>query len=187
MTASEGRRVGPPDDVPGRDVAAPLALAPGTGDATGVLLLRCLRTGSILLVVAGVAVAVATRSEDRIDEATSPDTLLPALATPLAVLAVGVVLRVLVAPIAYGAAALFVVRADRHVTRPDDRRSAWHRLVDRTRLAGSYRALRWTLAVRDEAVDRLGRRGRVLDTAATAFSVLTGVAAVGVVVAVALR
>lgn len=187
MTASEGRPAAPRDGVPGREVDAVDGLAPESWDATAVLVLRCLRTASILLVVAGVAVAVATGSEDRMDEVTSPDTVLPALATPLAVLAVGVVLRVLIAPLAYALAAAFVLHDRRHLTRRHDARSTWSRLSDRARLAGAYRALRWTNAVRDEAVDRLGRRGQHLDVAATALRWLTALAVVGVVVAVARR
>ncbi len=185
-----GADVFPPrdaDDGPAHHVDAASALAPGAWDATAILLLQCLRTASILLVVAGVAVAVATGSEDRMDEVTSPETMLHALVTPLAVLAVGVLLRLLLAPVAYALAAAFVVHDGRHLTREVDARSTWNRLVDRVRLAGAYRALRWTLAVRDEAVDRLGRRGQALDRAATVLRVLTGVALVGVVVAPVLR
>lgn len=187
MTASEGRPAASRDGVPGREVHAAEAVGPGTWDATAVLVLRCLRTASILLVVAGVAVAVATGSEDRMDEVTSPDTVLHALVTPLAVLAVGVVLRVLIAPLAYALAAVFVLHDRRDVARPHDARSTWNRLSDRARLAGAYRALRWTNAVRDEAVDQLGPRGQLLDVAATVLRWLTALAAVGVVVAVARR
>jgi hypothetical protein len=96
------------------------------------------------------------------DELDTPEGLIRSLATPLALLAIGVLLRLLVTAAALSLAAALVVGVGLDVRSEVDQRSILRRWFDRARIAGGYRSLRWTWAVRDEAVYRLGTRGRWL-------------------------
>lgn len=144
----------------------------GPRDALVVLGLRVLRRGTWLLFPVGACVALlAGVSEEGLS--TRYDSVfewLHALTSPLWLLAVAVLLRLAVAPVAYVASLSVAILGPRGVSRTTDDRSRWSRWGDLLRVAGGLRALRWTLAVRDEAVSRSGRRGRVLQV----FEAVTG-------------
>jgi hypothetical protein len=152
--------------VPHLDVQ--LAMRPGTGDATTILLMRCLRTVSYVLFASGALVAwLADRLDDlAVDDLQSPAGLARSLTTPLAVIAVAVAMRVLVTflAFAFAAACIAVTHAD-FISATE--RTRVRRLVDHWRLAGAFRSLRWTWTARDLAITRLGGRGLLLARADT--------------------
>jgi hypothetical protein len=140
------------------DLAA--ALRPTRGDAVAVLLLRCLRTVSWVLLAVGLAVAIRTGSTVDPEDFATPSALLESILSPLAVLATGVLVRVLLTPIAWSSAFVVALRS-RPRLQPGPRRPSspgvlW---LDLARVADGLRALRWTTAARDGAVSRLGRWG----------------------------
>ena len=139
-------------------------LRPGPFDAAALLWLRCARTATLVLLPLGGIVAVLSGRLDEAlaDELNTPEGLIRSLATPLALLALGVLLRLLVTAAAFSLAFALVVGEALDLRSEGDDRSTLRRWFDRTRIAGGYRSLRWTWAVRDEAVRRLGARGRRL-------------------------
>jgi hypothetical protein len=169
-------------------VRADVALGRGRAAAVLVLLLRSFRAGSIAVILVGIAVAVPA---GRLNEATTAQLttvngFVEALLTPLVVLAVGLAMRLLVAPVAY-LSALFVVMSDHgDVVPASDPRSRFARLRDRTRLGRAYVSLRWTLAVRAEAIERLGPLGRSLYVLEIAMYTLIGVSVLAVILSAAL-
>lgn len=137
-----------------------------------------------MLICCGATIALVSHglATDLEPALSTPTGLLQSLATPLAVLAGGLGLRLLVAPFAYSLAYLFVIRGGRDICRVPDRRSGWARVWDRFRLASAYRALRWTTPVKAEAVARLGTRGVILARAEIALRILAGIGAIAFVV-----
>jgi hypothetical protein len=164
-------------------IQADVGLGEGRSAALGLLILRNVRTGAWVLMSFGVAVAVwfgslDERSTDRLD---TPSGLAASLGTPLALLGVGFALRLAVHPVALLMAAQVVVHNGTDVHSDHDRRPRVLRLWDRFRLASALRSLRWTYAVKAEAVARLGHRGRVLAAVEIVLRVLIGL---GITVAV---
>ncbi len=165
-------------------VPAAVVLGPDRRSALVLLVLRLLRSGSVALILVGAVVAVAfgRLDEESTAELVTLDGLVRALATPLVVLAVGIALRILVSPLA-SLAALAVVGVHRgEVTPRTERRSRFTRWRDRLRIVGGYRSLRWTIAVKHEAVDRLGATGRLLSWAEVGIWVVDALAVVAFVV-----
>jgi hypothetical protein len=151
---------------------AELSFLPGP-DAVALLSLRVLRTTSLALISWGAAIATAFAGYDHLtDRIATPSALLGSLLTPFAVLALGVILRVLVAPLAYFVSLVFIGVSSLDITSVNDRRGWWGKMTDRIRLAGAYRSLRWTNAVKDEAVASLGRPGMVFKGVEQVTSVL---------------
>lgn len=148
----------------GRVLAAEV-LVLGRRDAVVVLGLRVLRRGSLLVIPLGATVAVlAGTSEERLGA--QFDTVsgwLHSLLSPLWLLAIGILLRLAVAPLAYLVAVGVAVSGPCDVRQRPDRRTSWSRLTDLFRVAGGLRALRWTRSARDVAVALSGGLGRVLD------------------------
>lgn len=156
----------------------------GRPDALVVLGLRLLRRGTWLVIPLGASVALlAGISQDRLS--TQYDTLsdwVDALISPLWLLTIGILLRLAVAPIAYLVAVVVAVLGPRDIRQADDRRNDWSRATDLLRVAGSLRALRWTVAVRDEAVSLTGGTGEVLRVAEAVIGWLIVAAWIGFVV-----
>lgn len=181
--AADGHSGAGADDGP-TSVPAAVFLGPGTRSALVLLMLRLLRSGSVALIIVGAAVAVAF---GRLDDETAAELgslegLVHALATPLVVLAAGIALRLLVSPLAY-LAALAVVGLHRGEVSPAaERRHPFTRWRDRLRIVGGYQSLRWTVAVKHEAVDRLGATGRLLSWAEAGIWTVDVVAAIAFVV-----
>lgn len=167
-------------------VPAVVALGRGRRPAVALLLLRSFRTGSNATVVLGAAIGVlGDRFDDRTaEEFTTVSGFFRALLTPLMVLAVGLAMRTLVGPVAY-LTALLVVTADHgDVVPTSDSRGRFSRSRDRLRLAGAYRSLRWTLAVKREATGRLGRLGRRLFALEVVMNILLGLAVVALILSI---
>ena len=162
------------------------ALGDGPGGPVPLLLLRCLRTATLVLITAGIGVAVLAGRDDDLSTIGTPSGLLRSLVTPLAVLAAGIVLRLLLTPLAYLSALAVVLGAGADVVPDDDRRATPTRWSDRLRVANAYRSLRWTSAVKDRAVTEAGGAGRALRVAEDVLRVLIGVAAALTLVAIAL-
>ncbi len=182
--------------MPGREGADPTAgqidvgitLGAGRVRVLALLVLRSLRIVGWLLIAVGVVVAVASGrfDEDNVVELTTVEGFVRAFFTPLVVLAAGFGIRLLVAPVAFLVALEVVASSGADVVCPE-RRSSFARLRDRLRLASAYRGLRWTVAAKYEAVDRLGPVGRTFRLAEVVLWVLVGVVAAGFVVMAGLR
>ena len=136
-----------------------VALRPGRGDPTALLVLWLVRQAFVPLVLLGILVVVITGTDEP-TELGSADELARNLLTPLAPLVVAVVSRIAVA----GAAFALAYPLSRW-TRPDqypDRSGLRLQLrlwTDRLHLTRAYRSLRWTWPVRQRAVTELGPRG----------------------------
>lgn len=171
------------------ELPAAAVLGRGRAAAFGLLVLRVLRTGSITLVALGIVVAAAV---GRLQEASTAELatiagLAHSLVTPLAVLAAGIVLRFLIGPVALLLAAV-TVGTTRVAVRPTrERRGRFAHWRDRYRAAAGYQSLRWSVAVKHEAVDRLGPAGSALALLEVALWVLTGLCVVALPVVVWLR
>jgi hypothetical protein len=165
------------------------ALVLGPRDALVVLGLRLVRRTSLLVIPLGATVALlAGTSQDNLaTRFTSISGFLDSLLSPLWLLAIGVALRVAVAPLAYLAAFVVAAVGPRDVRQTPDARGVWSRFNDLFRVAGGLRALRWTIAVRDEAVTLGGPFGRLLRRLERLLAWLIGVAWALFVVTVAVR
>jgi hypothetical protein len=113
----------------------------------------------------GVAVLSGLFDEHLASNFDSASAFVHALLSPLWLLALGLLLRLAVAPVAYALALLVVLAARVEVVGGPDPVSRWSRVMDLGRVAGGMRALRWTTPVRDDAAAKLGRPGRVLRVA----------------------
>jgi hypothetical protein len=142
---------------------ADLAVGRGPLRAWAVLVLRALRAASIVLIVLGMTISALTGRLEDTERLTTTSGLVAAAATPLVVLAAGIVLRLATGPLAFLAALEMVARdgLDLDLSAPG-RRSRWSRVSDRFRLASGVQSLRWTLTVRQEASTRLGAPGRLM-------------------------
>lgn len=153
----------------------------GRHDALVVLGLRLLRRATWLVIPVGASFAVlAGISQDRLaSQYDTPSDWVHALISPLWLLTIGVLLRLAVAPVAYLVAVVVALLGPRDIRQADDRRNRWSRATDLFRVAGSLRALRWTVAVRDEAVSLTGGLGEVLRVAEAVIGWLIVVAWIG--------
>lgn len=165
------------------------ALVLGPRDALVVLGLRVVRRTALIVVPLGATVALlAGTAEDRLASSfTSIPGFLDSLLSPLWLLAIGVLLRLAVAPLAYLAALVVAAVGPRDVRQTPDSRGAWSRFNDLFRVAGGLRALRWTIAVRDEAVTLAGSPGRLLRRLERLLAWLVWVGWAGFVVTVMVR
>jgi len=132
-------------------------------DTCGLLVLRSYRSFSMVLIDLGLRIAIWSGSIDAVssDFATLQG-IVRALVTPLVALAVGVVVRASVTPLAWGLAMVFVIVTNPEMSPPPKRNTLLTRLFDQGRVAIAYRPLRWTTSVRDQAVQSLGGTGKVL-------------------------
>ena len=159
-----------PDDV----------LADGTFDATALLCLWLAKKSFFPLLWIGVGFAVIiTRDiaslgdelQSEIEALDSIGDFLAALVSPFSVIIVALLLRIVVGLLAFGLAYPLS-----RWNRPSDyaRRGSsgsYLRLWwDRVYMTQSFRSLRWSWAVRQEAADRLGRRGQILEILSPALS-----------------
>jgi len=138
-------------------------------DATIVLLLWCIRKSFFPLLWLGLSFAtiyfaIARRDllelEEQAASLSSPGEYLGALLSPLALVAIALIVRISVGILAL-AAAYPLSRSTTPRDHQDVRRMTQHIRVwrDRLYLSRAFRSLRWTWIVRNAAVQRLGRRG----------------------------
>lgn len=168
-----------------RTLSAHDVFAPGA-DALGLLLLRCYRSLSLVLIGLGSCIAVWSSWVDNVaDDFATPQGLLHALVTPLAGLALGLAARISVTPLAWGLAWIFVLVTNPAMVPPPKHDTAWSRLMDQARMASAYRPLRWTTSVRDAVVASLGRTGTILLYADATLRVLAGLTLVLLLLSVA--
>lgn len=142
-------------------------LTAGRWDAWAVLGLRVARRLALLLIPVGLGVAVLSGLFDErlASNFDSVSAYVHALLSPLWLLALGLLLRLAIAPVAYLLALLAALSARVEVVGGPARVSRWSRVMDFGRVAGGLRALRWTTPVRDDAAARLGQPGRLLRVA----------------------
>lgn len=140
-------------------------IRPGRFDPTVLMLLWCMRKtffpllwiGFIILTIAGKL------GESSATELNSIDDFLTALFTPMVGIVAAIIVRLAVSGMAF-ASAYPLSRWNRHTDYAVGRRSRsrirmwWDRLF----LTRAYRSLRWTWAVRQAAIERLGETGRRL-------------------------
>ena len=154
------------------DPVKPESLVRDDFDATVLLLLWCGKRLSTPLLWFGLTVATAyflfiQRDEqalvDRLSELQSPGDQIGALLSPFVFVVISIALRFVVAFLAFASSHPLTgarlpedyggrTRVSRHLR-------LWR---DRRYMTSAFRALRWTWPVRDAAVERLGRRGRIL-------------------------
>ena len=142
------------------------ALAPGRLDSIVVLGLRCVRRLSYVLLWIGLSVALllGMQAVDVADTLNSPAKILAAIKTPLGGAAVALALRVLAIGLAFLLAIPSAVRSFR-AYRPATRfRTDWYDIWYLTR---AYVSLRWTTRIRNLAVERTGRMGKVIELLTT--------------------
>ena len=138
-----------------------LALQPGASDARNLLIVWYLRKSVYGLVALGLIAGALTRTDIDIDLRSASD-LGSQLLSPLAPVAVGIILRVLTG---FAALLLSLPLASAYEVGLAPRTnfgSGIGHILDRLNLARGYRALRWTHHVRQVALARLGSTGRKL-------------------------
>lgn len=159
---------------------ASASLLRGRVDAFVVLVLWIARRASWALLFLGGAAAIWFGD---VAEALELDTfgeVLAAMFTPLAPLAIAIIFRVAVAFTALLSAAAIGTREAREVPGATVG-SVFRRLSGIWHISMAHRARRWTWPVRNLAVARLGRPGRVLDILDRSLIVAAVAAAVGLV------
>jgi hypothetical protein len=165
------------------------ALRPGRADALIVLSLWLGRRLFLPLLLIGLIFGWITgqlRTEESIIATwDSADDLVRALLTPLAGIALAVLIRIGVGFAAL-AAAWPLSRWDRAQT-AGTRGSFYRTAIDRWRLAQAYRSLRWTWGVREAAIRRAGTAGRRLGLAVPVTTVLSILLVIAYVVVVAVQ
>ena len=151
------------------------ALRPGRADAIVVLSLWLARLSFLPLLLIGLIFGWITgqlRSEATVIATwDSADDLVRALVSPLAGIALAILIRIGVGFAAL-AAAWPLSRWDRAQT-AGTRDRYYRTAVDRWRLAQAYRSLRWTWGVREAAIRRAGTTGRRLALAVPVTTVLS--------------
>lgn len=148
-------------------------LRDGEFDPGALLVLWCLRKAVLPLLWIGIIVAVlATQNvanlgneiQKEIESLDTPAEFLSTLVSPFAGVLIALVLRLLV-----GSSAFALAYPLTRWNQPSDyarrgKPGSYLRLWwDRVYMTRSYRSLRWSWAVRQEAADRLGRRGQILE------------------------
>ncbi len=152
----------------GTSVDPDAVLAPGRRDPTVVLSLWIVRRAFVPLVVAGlVGAVVLTGGRGAETELENPGDVVEGVVSPLAGIVLAVVVRLLVPVLGLAAAYPLSHRAaiavDAH--RGSGAGAGLGRWLDRAHVTRALRELRSTRAVREEAVRRLGARGRALSRA----------------------
>lgn len=140
------------------------AIRTGRFDSAALLVLWTLRSAVPAVFLAGVIYAwLATgRGIAGVQEVTTFAKAWRVLLSPLAGIAIAVILRVAVGFAALGLAYPLSRTASGSTIGPDIFRRPFRVWADRLHLVSAYRALRWTWTVRQIAVGRLGRWGKVL-------------------------
>ena len=165
------------------------ALRPGRADAILVLSLWLARRLFVPLLLTGLIlgwIPGELRTEESVISTwDSADDLVRALLSPLAGIALAILVRIGVGFAAL-AAAWPLSRWDRAQT-AGTRGSFYRTAIDRWRLAQAYRSLRWTWGVREVAIRRAGTTGRRLGLAVPVTRVLSILLVIAFAVVVALQ
>lgn len=140
------------------------AIRPGKFDSAALLVLWALRSAVPAVFIAGMIYAwLATgRGLAGIQEVTTFAKAWRVLLSPLAGIAIAVILRVAVGLAALALAYPLSRTATGSTIGPDIFRRPFRVWSDRLHLVSAYRALRWTWTVRQIAAGRIGRWGKVL-------------------------
>lgn len=158
---------------------SPAAFIRSRGDALIILVLWCLRTLTLLLLLVGWIVLVISRQlgDDLTSRLDSPGDVVSALTTPLAGVALAIVVRLVVAVLAWLSAAPLVTREVPPLV-PTAGQSWWRQMTDRWRQVSGTASVRGTWAVRAAAIDMAGAWGprlRLTDNLLRVLCVVTGV------------
>ena len=145
----------------------------GEFDAAALLLVWCARKSFIPLLCIGLIIAVittqdvanlGTEMQEELEGLTSPGEFLASLVSPFAGVIIALVVRLASGGVAF-ALAYPLTRWNRtsDYARRGKSGSYLRMWWDRVYMTRSFRSLRWSWAVRQEAADRLGRRGELLE------------------------
>jgi hypothetical protein len=142
------------------------SLGDGPLDSYVILILRCLRRLSYVLIWIGLSIAVllGTRVADLAGTLNSPAKILAAMKTPFVVAAVGLALRLLAIGLAFIVAVPPAIRSFRAYRPPTRFRTDWY---DIWYLSRAFVSLRWTTRTRNIAVVRTGPAGPVVELMTT--------------------
>lgn len=184
---AHARRPGPPTRTLVDVSQQPQAFIRGRYDAILILLLWCLRSASLLLMVLGwILLAVNRRlSEDIASEIDSPGEIVGSFTTPLAGVALAIVVRSAAAGLAWLSAAPLVTLQDSPLVPPVGQ-SRWRRLTDHWRQISAAASVRGTWSVRAAAVAEAGVWGPRLRRTDTTLRWLAGLSVPAFIVVIAL-
>ncbi len=154
-------------------------------DAVTIMALWCTRSGALFFAIVGsIAVLVTNQLDDTLaSRLDTPEELAISLTTPLAGLALGILIRAVGATLAWLSAALLVIREVPPLV-PLEGLSKWKALTDRWRQISATAAVRGTWAVRQAAIKAGGTWARRLRLTDIALRWGSGVAAVVLVIAI---
>lgn len=167
-----------------------LALREGTGDPRIVLGLWCLRKTFFPLIWLGLVVAVVALGDlesldSRMPSFDSPGEMLSNLLSPFGVLVLAFGVRIVASVLGLVAAFPLTLRTKHADYLTGWNGTAWFRVwFDRWRLAGAYRSLRWTWAVRNLARQRLGDSARPFEICLVVLRWASFLLVVGLVVVI---
>lgn len=160
--SSPGQRLDPHD-----------VLRDGEADSGALLVLWCARKTFLPLLWIGLTVAVLLTQdvanlgnaiEQELEGLDTPAEFLATLVSPFSGVLIAIVVRLIVGASAFALAYPFT-RWNQSSDYPRGGRAGSHIRMwwDRVYMTRSFRSLRWSWAVRQEAADRLGRRGAKLE------------------------
>lgn len=158
------------------------ALRPGRSDALRLLILWCIRRSSYPLLFLGLIGAYGTAEGSTSIEWSDAGELMRELASPLAGLILAVVTRVTASQAGLVLAFWLARERDRHLEPRTGVNRRLARALDLRQASKSFRALRWTHHVRQEALRRVAPAGGRWWHLDRYFDVATIVLAIGVAV-----
>lgn len=160
------------------------ALRPGRFDPVALIVVGLLRGAAPALFVIGLIYFVLTVGNhfESVPAITSPMQAFRALLSPLAITAIGVLLRFVMGIVALLLAYPLSRQATGSVIGPDIVKRPLRIWQDRLHLIRAYRSLRWTSPVRTLAIERTGRTGYVLSWTGTILTIVFWVALLALLV-----
>lgn len=162
---------------------------PGRFDPLALIVVGVLRGAAPATIVVGLIYFTLTVGNhfESLPAIASPMQAFRALVSPLAIAAVGVLLRFGTGIIALLLAYPLSRQATGSAIGPDIVKRPLRIWGDRLHLIRAYRSLRWTSPVRTLAIQRLGRTGYLLSWAGTILTITFWVALIGLLVIVYLN
>jgi len=159
------------------------ALRSGRTDARNLLIIWCIRRSSYPLLFVGLIGAYSTTGGSGSVEWDDPGVVARELASPIAGLLLAVVARVVASQTGLVMAFWLARERDRHLTPRTGINRRLARALDLRQASKSFRALRWTHHVRQEALSRVAPTGGWWRQIDTTFDIATIVLAIGVGIA----
>lgn len=134
-----------------------VALRPGRFDPFALWIVYLLRrTFFPLAFLSTIVLSLTGRDGETLAGVDTVGEFLEAVRSPLVLLVVATMIRVMATILGFMFAYPLSHRAPLAISPHQGRWSAWGRLMDRLHVTRAYRSLRWTKAVRDVAAERIG-------------------------------